>query len=325
MYVDRNMVAQPFFRLPEEDNRGVYVPLNTMPLNGAGDWLQGRISKKLGRVLELNSQGKVNQYAVVIDGTYQYYKDGDISFSYTWNDTKDNTSYNGNVANTATLSLPVKDDPRDLSRMSYSDNQFRHKVVIYGSLPTFYGISVGVRYSGIGGTRYSLLSGANSNADFVSGTNDLAFVFDPNDAKVPQNVQAGLTAILNNPDASPSIKNYLINSFGKITERNGGVNDFFGIIDLRVTKKFRFYKTHGLELSADVFNVANIFNKNWGVNKSLGNQSLYATGIPASGTTPAVPAFDAANTRFNYRVNTAGIVNPSGDPFQLQIGVHYGF
>jgi hypothetical protein len=325
MYVDRNMAAQPFFTLTNEDNRGVYVPLKSMPANGSGDWLEGRISKKLGRVLELNSQGKVNQFAVVIDGTYQYFKDGDISFSYTWNDTKDNTSYNGNVANTATLSLPVKDDPRDLSKMSYSDNQFRHKVVVYGSLPTFYGVSVGIRYSGIGGTRYSLLSGANSNADFVSGTNDLAFIFDPNNPAVPQNVQAGLNAILNNPDASPSIKNYITNYYGKIAERNGGVNGFFGIIDLRVSKKFRLYKTHNLELSADVFNVANVFNKSRGVNKSLGNQNLYAIGIPATSTSPALPAFDAANARFNYRVNTAGIVTPSGDPFQLQIGLRYNF
>jgi hypothetical protein len=324
-YVDRNMAAQPFFTLPNEANRGVYVPLNTMPANGSGDWLQGRISNRLGRVLELNSAGRVNNFALVIDGTYQYYKDGNVSFSYTFNDTRDNTSFNGNVANTATLSLPVKDNPRDLSKMSYSDNQFRHKVVIYGALPTFYGVSVGVRYSGIGGTRYSLLSGANSNADFVSGTNDLAFVFDPSKSDVPANVQSGLTAILNNPDASESIKDYIRSSYGSIAERNGGINDFFGIIDLRVSKKFKLVKTHGVELSADIFNFANLLNKKWGVNKSLGNQSLYAIGIPASGANPAVPAFDSSIPRFNYRVNTAGIVNPSGDPFQLQVGLRYSF
>lgn len=325
MYVDRNMAARPFFTLANEDNRGVYVPLNTMPANGAGDWLQGRISQKLGRVLELNSQGKVNNFAVVVDGTYQYFKDADISFSYTWNDTKDNSSYNGNVANTATLVLPVKDDPRNLSRMNYSDNQFRHKLVIYGSLPTFYGVSIGFRYSGIGGTRYSLLSGANSNADFVSGTNDLAFIFDPNNRDVPPNVQTGITAILNNPDASPSIKNYIRKYFGKIADRNEGINDFFGIIDVRVSKKFKVYKVHHFELSADIFNVANMLKKTWGVNRSLGNQALYAIGIPATSTTPAIPAFDAASTRFNYRVNTAGVVTPSGDPFQLQIGARYNF
>ncbi|GAB4008665.1 carboxypeptidase regulatory-like domain-containing protein [Spirosoma migulaei] len=325
MYVDRNMVTDPFFRLANEDNRGVYVPLSTMPTNGAGDWLQGRISQKLGRVLELNSQGKVNQFALVADATYQYYKDAEFSVSYTWNDTKDNTSFNGNVANTATLSLPVKDDPRDLTKMSYSDNQFRHKVVFYGTLPSFLGITVGIRYSGIGGTRYTLLSGANSNADFVAGTNDLAFIFDRNSEAVPANVKTGLQAILDNPDASQSIKNYINAYSGKIAERNGGINGFYGIFDIRASKRFRLYKTHTLELSADVFNFANLLNKTWGANKSLGTQALYALGIPATSTTPAIAGFDKTNQQFVYRVNTAGVVTPSGDPYQLQLGARYSF
>ncbi|MBE7169156.1 MAG: TonB-dependent receptor [Williamsia sp.] len=324
MYVDRNMVAQPFFTLANEANRGVYVPLSSMPSNGAGDWLQGRISNKLGRVLEMNSQGKVNQFAMVVDGTWQYFRDGEVSFSYTWNDTRDNTSFNGNVANTATLSLPVKDDPRDLSRMSYSDNQFRHKVVVYGTLPTFWGVSVGIRYSGIGGTRYSLLSGANSNADFVSVTNDLAFIFDPNNPAVPQLIKTGLAAIQTNPAASESIKQYINKYTGQIAARNGGVNSFYGTFDLRVSKRFS-YRRHGLEVSGDLFNAANMFKKTWGVNKSLGNQALYAIGIPATATEPSLPAFDAVNKRYNYRVNTAGVPNPSGDPFQVQIGLRYSF
>ncbi|GAB3570140.1 TonB-dependent receptor [Spirosoma luteolum] len=325
VYVDRNMVVDPFFRLANEDNRGVYVPLSTMPANGAGDWLNGRISQKLGRVLELNSQGKVNQFAVVLDATYQYFRDGEITASYTWNDTKDNTSFNGNVANTATLVLPVKDDPRNLSRLSYSDNQFRHKVVVYGTLPTFWGVSVGFRYSGIGGTRYSLLSGANSNADFVSGTNDLAFIFDRNSESVPANVRQGLQAVLDNPNASQSIKNYINAYSGQIAARNGGINGFFGTLDLRASKNIRIYRNHSVTLSADVFNIVNLFDRYKGNNGSLGSQALYALGIPASNGNPAVSPFDRTNQRFVYRVNTAGVVTPSGDPFQVQIGARYSF
>lgn len=323
VYVDRNMVAEPFFRIANEANRGVYVPLDKMPTNGAGDWQLGRISQKLGRVLELNSEGKVNQFAVVADATFQYFRDAEISASYTWNDTRDNTSYNGNVANTATLVLPVKDDPRNLSQLTYSDNHFRNKVVVYGTLPTFLGVTVGVRYSGIGGTRYTLLSGANSNADFVAGTNDLAFIFDRNGETVPQNVRTGLQAILDNPNASQSIKDYITAYSGRIAERNGGINGFYSIFDIRASKRFRFLKTHSIEVSADVFNFANLLKRTWGVNESLTSQALYALGIPASGSTPAVPNFDRTNQRFNYRVNTAGVVNPSGDPFQCQIGIRY--
>nr|WP_293918098.1 MULTISPECIES: carboxypeptidase regulatory-like domain-containing protein [unclassified Sphingobacterium] len=326
MYVDRNMVADPFFRLANEDNRGVYVPATAI-VNGAADWKQGRISNKFGRVLELNSEGKINQFAVVVDGSYQYFQDGSVSLSYTWNDTKDNTSYNGNVANTATLSLPVKDDPRDLSKMSYSNGQFRHKVVFYGTLPTFYGVSVGVRYSGIGGTRYSLLAGGNINGDFVSNTNDLAYIFDPNSANTAANVAAGLNDLLNNPNASQSLKDYILKYSGKIAERNGGVNGFYGIVDLRIAKKIKFGRTQSLEVSADIFNLGNLFKKDWGVNESLGSQALYALGIPENKETgtPAVPQFDVTKQQFNYRVNNSGIVNPSGNPYQFQLGLRYGF
>ncbi len=323
MYVDRNMVKDPFFRLVNEDNRGVFVPAASI-VDGAPDWKKGRISNKFGRVLELNSEGKVNQFAVVFDASYQYYKDGSISVSYTWNDAKDNTSFNGNVANTATLSLAVKDDPRDLRKMSYSNNQFRNKVVIYGTLPTFYGVSVGVRYSGIGGTRYSLLAGGNINGDFVAGDNDLAFIFDPNNPNTSKQLITGLNNLLNNPEASQSLKDFIKKYQGKIAERNGGVNGFYGLIDLRIAKKFNLYKNHALEISGDLFNVANLFKKTWGVNESLGNQNLYALGGKDAAGEKLVP-FDVTQQQFNYNVNNSGIVSPSGNPYQFQLGLRYSF
>lgn len=313
MYVDRNMVADPFFRLANEGNRGVFVP-TVNASNGVSDWKLGRISDKFGRVLELNSEGKINQFAVVLDATWRYFRDGEITASYTWNDTRDNTSFNGNVANSATLSLPVVDDPRDLSRMAYSSNHFRSKVVVFGTLPTFYGVSVGVRFSGIGGTRYSLLSGGNTNGDFVSGTNDLAFVFDRNNNAVPQALRDGIQKLIDNPDASQSLKNYILKYEGQIAERNGGENGFFGLVDLRVSKKFNVYKTHNIEFSADIFNVANLLKKTWGVNKNMGNQSLYR-----------VTGFNTVDQSFIYSVNNSGVANPSGSPYQFQLGVRYGF
>ncbi|PWV51962.1 TonB-dependent receptor [Chitinophaga sp. S165] len=315
MYVDRNMADQPFFRLANEGNRGVYVPASTIATsNGATDWMKGRKSDRVGRVLELNSEGKVNQFAFVVDGTYRYWRDGEVSFSYTWNDAKDNTSYNGDVANTATLSLMVKDDPRDLRTMSYSDGQFRHKVVFYGTLPSFWGINVGVRYSGIGGTRYSLAVGGNVNGDFVN-SNDLAYVFDVKDQNVPEKIRKGIQSILDNPLASESIKDYIKKSSGKIAERNGGVNGFYGTWDLRIGKKIKTYKSQYIELSGDFFNVANMLNKEWGAIKTLGKQNIYSLG-----------GFDnvASTYKYNVAVNS-GVITPSGNPWQIQIGIRYGF
>jgi len=317
MYVDKNMVAEPFFRLANEGNRGVFVPTTAIDnTTGISDWKKGRLSDKFGRVLELNSKGKVNQFAVVVDGNWRYFKDGEISASYTWNDTKDNTSYNGNVANSATLSLPIVDDPRNLSNVTYSNSQFRHKVVVYGTLPTILGIKVGVRYSGIGGTRYSLLSGGNTNGDFVA-TNDLAYVFDRNNLNVPASIRNGLQTLLDNPLASQSLKDYILKYEGKIAERNGGINGFFGTVDVRLAYQFKFGKAkkQSVEISADVFNFANLLNKKWGVTETYSaQQALYS-----------VSGFNAAAQQYNYNFNNTGIINPSGNPWQAQLGLRYGF
>ncbi|PZU03131.1 MAG: TonB-dependent receptor, partial [Chryseobacterium sp.] len=304
-YYDRNMKTTPFITLANEDGRGVYVPVyaitnnsnNTVTLN----WKEGRINNNFGRVLELVSDGKVNQFSFVVDTSYRYWKDGEITASYTWSDIKDNTSYNGNVANSATLSTPVQSDPRDL-RMTYSDNQFRNKVVIYGNSPTIAGFTLGIRYSGIGGTRFSLTAGGNINGDFVD-SNDLAYIF-PNLTE----------SLLNDPEVGKALKNYITDYNNKIAERNGGKNGFYGVWDVRVVKKIKFEKIGAFELSVDIFNVANLLNKEWGVNKSYTNMALYRA-----------TKFNTTTQQFEYVRNTNGLAPLSGNPYQIQVGAKYSF
>lgn len=306
-YYDRNMVANPFFTLANEGGRGVFIPTGAITNNANNsvsfDWKQGRINNKFGRVLELVSDGKVNQFSFVIDTSYRYWKDGEITASYTWSDIKDNTSYNGNVANSATLSTMIQSDPRDL-RMTYSDNQFRNKVVIYGNSPTIAGFTLGIRYSGIGGTRFSATTGGNINGDFVD-SNDLAFIF-PNLTK----------SILDDPQVGQALKDYINEYNGKIAERNGGKNGFYGVWDVRVAKKIKFDKVGAFELSVDIFNVANLLNKEWGVNNSYGNTSLYK-----------VTKFNKDTMQYEYTKNVSGggLVPMSGNPYQIQIGAKYSF
>ncbi|OCA75830.1 TonB-dependent receptor [Chryseobacterium artocarpi] len=303
-YYDRNMKVDPFFTLDNEGGRGVFVPAGSITNNGNSvsfDWKKGRINNNFGRVLELVSDGKVNQFSWVVDTSYRYWKDGEITASYTWSDIKDNTSYNGNVANSATLSTMIQSDPRNL-RMTYSDNQFRNKVVIYGNSPTIAGFTLGLRYSGIGGTRFSVTAGGNINGDFVD-SNDLAYIF-------PNLTQP----LLNDPEVGKALKDYITDYNNKIAERNGGKNGFYGVWDVRVAKKIKFDKIGAFELSVDIFNVANLLNKEWGVNKSYGNMSLYR-----------ITKFNPDTRQFEYVKNTSGLAPLSGNPYQIQIGAKYSF
>lgn len=314
LYIDKNMVDKPYFTLDNEGGRGVYVPASSISASGTTNWLEGRKTTEIGRVLELNTIGKVNQFAFVVDGTWRYYKDGYLSFSYTWNSVKDNNSYNGNVANTSTLAKMVKDDPRDMSEMAYSNNQFRHKLVVYGTAPTFWGITAGLRFSGIGGSRYSVIVGGNVNGDYVS-TNDLAYIFNPNDPNTDADIVQGLNDLLSNSKVQGTLKDYIRNHYGKMAERNGGVNGFYGTFDLHLEKSFKIYKSHAFDVSVDLFNVANMLNKDWGVGRNLSYVALYS-----------ITGFDQDKKQYKYKVNTnAGVASGNGNPYQFQIGLRYKF
>jgi len=316
VYYDRNIVDQPYFTLTNEANRGVYVPAATIPANGSTDWTKGRKSTELGRVLELQSTGVLDQVAVVFDASMKIGNDGYFSISYTKNDTKDNSSFDCCVANTSTFRAVV-DDPRDQT-LVYSDFQFSDKLVLSAASPTFKGFQLGAILNGVGGTRYSFLVGGNKsiNGDFVL-TNDLAYVFDPNGANVPASVKTGMQGLLDNPDVTESVKTYIRESIGKVAVRNGGVNPFYYTVDLRLTKDIHFLKKHNMSLSADIFNFMNMLDKNEGVSYNHGNINLVS-----------MTGFDQKTQNYNYNVETAAgrkLNSAGGTPWRIQFGLRYSF
>jgi hypothetical protein len=333
VYLERNLVDEPYFRIAAEDNRGVFVPANTITSRGLTNWLFSRKSTLVGRALELNSTGILNQMALILDATYRLGKDGYINASYTFNQAKDNSSYNCCVANTSTF-LPVKDDPRALS-YGYSDNHFGSKLVINGATPTWKGFVFGATITGTGGTRYSLKVANNTsiNGDFVL-TNDLAYVFDPNDGETPAAIAEGINGVLNDPNTAESAKTYMRDNFGRIAERNGGKNPFAALMDLRLTKSIKTFKGQALELSADMFNFANflgkafddldIMNNQWGERKLWGKNNNIDT---FNGTNLLrVQGFDQATQQYTYSVESGVGVKPiNGIPWRLQLGARYTF
>lgn len=332
VYIDQNLVDQPAFTLANEANRAVFVPANTIATNsGQTNNVLGRKTQAVGRTLMLTNGAKLKTLTFVFDGEIRLPRNGSLAFSYTWNDSRDNTSYNGNVANTSTF-RPVKSDPRSLDEFSYSDNQFRHKLVAYGSTPAVGGVVLSVRFTGLGGTRYSLLVDGDINGDFVGGPgndNDLAFVFDPGRPEVAQSVRTSMQRVLNNPDNRAI--DYIQRSLGTIADRNGGENPFSGTFDVRLSKVFKTIKTQKLEVSVDVFNFANLLgqtldgvttkgaeatsSRNWGGNYNLGAQTLL---VPTG--------FNATTRQYVYRVNeNVGVTQKNGTPYSVQLGARYSF
>ncbi|WP_202946854.1 hypothetical protein [Nitritalea halalkaliphila] len=314
VYLERNLVDEPFFRLENEGNRGVFVPAGTISDRGQTNWLFSRASENVGRVLELNSVASAYQYAFILDGSVRIGKDGYFTASYTFNQAFDNSSYNCCVANTSTF-LPVVDDSRALN-WGYSDNQFRDKVVLNGASPTWKGFVFGASLIGIGGSRYSFMTSNGSLQGDFPLNNALAFVFDPNDPATPDAIRAGYEAILNDPNTAESAKRYLRESFGSVARRNGGENPFFFTVDLRLLKTIKTFGKQRFEVSADVFNFMNLLNKDWGVNNDLGRTR----------NLQSIRGFDQATRTYQYNVESGvGVLPINGTPWRMQLGLRYAF
>lgn len=313
VYQEANLVQEPFFVTPE--GREVFVPANTISANGRSDFRNSRISNSVGRTLVLTSDGFSDNIALILEGSARIGKDGYLNASFTLNSSRDNSSFNCCVANTSTF-LPVPGDPRDLN-YGFSDNHFDTKVVVNGATPTWKGFNLGATVIGDGGSRYTFQLGGNrsANGDF-NLSNELAFIFDPNDPNTPQNIIDGYNQILNDPDTPDNFKEYLRESFGGFAERNGGKNPFRAIVDLRLQKKFNFNKNNGLQLSADVFNFMNLLNKEWGRSNNF-NRSVNIHNING---------FDQATNSYQFDVQTGAGTEPiNGTPWRLQLGARYTF
>lgn len=315
VYQEANLVDDPYFVVPGE-GRPVFVPAETISDNGIVDWTNSRKSDQVGRTLVLTSDGNLNQMALILEGTARLGEDGYLSASYTFNRARDNSSYNCCVANTSTF-LPVEGDPRSLND-GFSDNHFSNKVVLNGATPGWKGFVLGLTVVGTGGTRFSLHVDDNTsaNGDF-NLRNDIAYIFDPNDPETPTEISEGYNEILSDPDTPNNFKDYLRESFGGFAERNGGKNPFAATIDLRLVKRFNFLNSkHGLELSADLFNFANLLNRDWGNDNNFGRRRDFMR----------ITGFDQVTQRYSYNVQTGAGAEPIGGiPWRLQLGARYTF
>jgi hypothetical protein len=300
------------------------VPAASIDSRGRTSFRDARRTDELTHALELVSAGELRQRALVLEGSLALPREGSLHASYTWNRTRDNSSFNCCIARTASLLTPVRGDPRDLDgAWGASDTDFRRKLVVFGALPTLAGFRVSGRYVGNTGRPFSLVVNGDINGDDYNG-NDLAFLFDPDDPATPADVAASMRRVMENPDNVAAA--YIRRNLGTIAGRNAVLAPWVWRLDVRVSRTVRTFGRQRAELVMDVYNLANLLNSDWG------GQYLLPGGISASNAVQQrlsllnVVGFDPATRRYRYTVNeNVGVLRKQGDPYQIQLGLRYLF
>jgi hypothetical protein len=324
MYTDRNLRATPAFTLSNEENRAVFVPASTIDAAGRTLNANALASPQLGRVLELVNTGEGKQHAAIFEALVGLPLGATVNASYTYNEALDNTTFGCCLARTSTTYTAVKSDPRDLSgSWGPADTDFRHKFVVVGSMPAAWGFRLGVRYVGSNGRPITAVVNGDINGDEAT-SNDLAFVFNPDDPNTPAAIAASMRKVLDNPHNVA--RQYLRDNLGHIASRNGAFAPWDERIDLRLAKSVHTIGGQSAEIGIDVFNFANLLNHNWGAEYPLpvgiSNQNPVVQRIPLLN----VVGFNQATKTYNYTVNeNFGVLQKGGNPYQIQLAVRYAF
>ena len=175
----------------------------------------------------------------------------------------------------------------------------------------------------IGGGPFSAVVNGDINGDEAT-SNDLAFVFDPDDAETPPAVAASMRRVLDNQ--RNVTRAYLRDNLGRVAPRNGAAVPWTERTDLRLAKTLGIVRSQSAEVGLDVFNLANLLNSAWGAEYLLpvgiSNQNPVVQRVPLLN----VVGFDQATRRYVYTVNeNFGVLQMGGAPYQVQLAVRYRF
>ncbi|BAV05885.1 TonB-dependent receptor [Filimonas lacunae] len=313
---DMNLKRTPEFVTNE--GREVYVPASTLTGTSSTTYLpvlaNSRISSNFNQVrMFTNAKWNSKYLGAMIETQAQIQKDGYFSLSYARGKATGALPYDNGDPRNANFSVASSySGYANYGSGWYSDGDQKHKLVALFLSPSFYGFTISSSFQAYQNARFT----AYVNKDVIGESNDgtnLAYVFDPNDAKTPDNIRTGMLKLLET--TSPEYRKYLQDNMGKFASYNGGLMPWRTQWNMSIAKEFKIYKTQKIAFRCDIFNVLNLLNYKWGGYSTITNTNLYN-----------VTGFDQATKSFTYNVNSsAGARSKTASYYSVQFGVKYSF
>jgi hypothetical protein len=228
-----------------------------------------------------------------------------VQLGYAWSRTEDLMSLLGTSSGIMFQNNPLDGSIAD-RRLRLSNRDVPQSVVAAAVVPLALSTTVSFVFRAHSGAPYAYLVGGDANAEGTSG-NDLVYI--PRDAH-------DITLVA--PDSFPNLDAFiqqeacLRTQRGRVMSRNSCRNASVQTLDVRLAKSVR-----GLEISADVFNVPNLLDRNWGLVRETTNKE----GVPLL----SVVGWDAAANRpvYNVTLPSRNRVVPDASRWRVQLGARF--
>jgi hypothetical protein len=311
-----NLDTDRGFRLNGEGGRRVYAPKSALredPRDGFNPDAS-RISDRFAEVSMYTSGYEQTAQQLVLESDVQLPNNGRVRLSYTRNRSLGAAIYHNEVDDRY---IGRQYDDFDFLNNGHSQDDFLNKLLFVFTSPEVSGFQASGFVNLLQGDRYTATIDGRTNISGLPGEHDYpAFVFDPNDSNTPDQIAEDMEHVLEN--SSEHFREYLQRNMGQYATPNGGVSPWEPEVDLRLVKRFDLpLGSYGEQLvvDADVFNVLNVLNSDWG-----GQQNVVDTRLLQ------VTGFNADENRYEYQVNRdAGQRRYEGPGFRMRFGLKYRF
>jgi hypothetical protein len=294
LYGTLSGTASTFTAAPSRVDPAFRQVLRHIGRSGAYTWsATGQVQKQFGGALDLNA-------------------------AYTYSRGKDYQSFTSSISASnfqfAPLNGTIAD--RDLATSFFN---VPHKLTLSGTvrIPVPLQPQFSLIYLGRSGQPFSYQVSNDINADGTAGNDNIYIPRDAADISLSGDAAAQATAFTR-LDSLITANACLGEQRGRIMERNSCRNPWINTLNARLAA-FIPLPGQSLEISADLFNVLNLLDGGWGLEKRT-SQFETATLLRAAG-------FDAANNRPVYALSFPRFNDPelNRSRWRLQLGARYSF
>ena len=239
---------------------------------------------KFGNVYELDNTSKGYSYNLSLSAVKHFNFGLDLTASYTYSRSKSVNCGTSSVAQSNFNYNYTHQNPNN-PELGFTAFNVPHQIKVsafyHKDYAKHWNTTVGLIYTGNSGSPYSIYYYGDLNGDGSNG-NDLMFI--PTDAQIDR-MQFKATSAYTVDQQRANYKawiardSYLSKHRGEYYERFADNEPFESHFDFHFAQTYKFKvgrEFHAVELSFDVLNIGNMFNKKWGRYTSTGTASYYS-------------------------------------------------
>jgi len=273
-----------------------------------------RVDSAYNEVIYLTNTNKGYQYSLSFQ-LQNYFPNGWVNGSYTWGVSKDVNSGTSSQARSNFYYNHIGGDPNN-PPVTCANNDVRHRIALgvsytldyFKQFPT----TLSMFYNGRSGRPFNYRYYNDVNGD-GSYYNDLIWVpASEDDIILTSGSWADLNAYINSDPALNAAR-------GSILKRNEAREPWYNRVDFRLLQDFKLPGSdeHKIQFTMDIFNLLNMFNKDWGVYQYGYYRGLSPLTYRGMDSSTGKPKFSF------YQSNLS--TSQLSSRWQMQLGLRYVF